>query len=139
MKTLVEADYIQAVWLGIRDRYRHLDELVDDLAAAIDRLDDHVVNTALVDTCRTDLALDRLDTVPCSCIDDRAESDLPQCPTLAAALAEAGRQMMRQACDSIRRWNVLAVNGGWVAAGVADDAHYSGAILIGQIDPMAST
>lgn len=138
MKTLVEAEYVQAVWLGTRDRYRHMDELVDDLAAAIDRLDDHVVNTALVDTCRVDLAVDRLDNAPCSCVDELPENDLAQCPTLAPALAEAGRQMMRQACDSIRRWNVLAVNGGWVAAGVADDAHYNGTILIGQIEPLAS-
>lgn len=44
---------------------------------------------------------------------------------------------MLNACDSIREWNLLVVNGGWVAAGVADDDHYTGAILIGQIEPLA--
>ncbi|AVM66157.1 hypothetical protein M3C36_06540 [Dietzia cinnamea] len=139
MKTLVEADYVQAVWLGTASRYGHSDELVGGLIAAIDRLDDRAVNTALVDTCRMDLAVERLGTAPCSCVDELPENDLARCPTLAPALAEAGRAMMRQACDSIRRWNVLAVNGGWVAAGVADDNHYDGTILIGQIDPLAGT
>ena len=139
MKTLVEADHIQAVWLGIQDRYRHLDELVDDLAAAINRLDDHVVNTALVDTCRVDLGVERLDNAPCSCVDERPEDELVQCPAMKPALAAVGRQMMREACESIRGWNLLGVNGGWVAAGVADDGHYDGMILIGQIDPLAGT
>ena len=136
MKHLVEAEQIQALWLGNHHAGRTHD-LVDDLAVAVGRLDDRQVLDALETTCRMDVAVDRLDSPACDCADPCAEDDLGQCPTLTPALASAGRQMMGEACESIRGWNLMFVNGGYVAAGVADDSHYTGAILIGQIEPLA--
>lgn len=137
MKQLVETDQIQALWLGASGVYRSGDDLIAGLIAAIDQLDDDRVADALADVSRVDLALDRLTTRPCDCPDTATEDELVQCPTMKPALAAGGRQMMREACESIRGWNLLYLAGGWVAAGVADDAHYDGAILIGQIDPLA--
>lgn len=139
MKHLVEAEHVQAVWLGASGVYRTADDLITDLVAAIDQLDDDRVADALADVSRVDLALDSLTTRPCDCPDTATEDELVQCPTMKPALAAVGRQMMREACESIRGWNLLYLAGGWVAAGAADDGHYDGAILIGQIDPLAGT
>ncbi|PZT90132.1 MAG: hypothetical protein DI630_31410 [Gordonia sp. (in: high G+C Gram-positive bacteria)] len=137
MKMLVEAEYIQALWLGDARTNGDSDDLIADLIAAIRRLTDEQVTDALVHTCRMDVAVERLGTVPCACIEERPEDELGKCPTLGPALAGVGRQMMLAACESIRSWNLMSVNGGWVAAGVADDAHYTGTILIGHIEPLA--
>lgn len=136
MKNLVEADFIQAVWLG-SDSTGRADEMLDRLNTAIGSLTDQQIAQALVDVSRVDLALERVPGPHCSCVEDQPEDDLVQCPTLGPALVAAARHMMVQALESIRGWNLLYVNGGWVAAGVADDNHYTGAILIGQIDPLA--
>ena len=139
MKTLVAAEYVQAVWLGSGHNTARVDEPLDRLTAAIDQLEDDQIAQALVDVSRVDMALERVPGPRCSCVEERIEDELVQCPTLGPALVEAARHMMVQALESIRGWNLLYLNGGWVAAGVADDDHYDGAILIGQLDPLAGT
>lgn len=137
MKTLVAAEDVQAVWLGSSHNTARVDEMLDRLNTAIGGLTDQQIADALICVSRVDLALERVPGPHCSCVEERIEDELVQCPTLGPALVEAARHMMVQALESIRGWNVLGVNGGWVAAGVADDDHYTGAILIGQLDPLA--
>lgn len=64
MKHLVEAEHIQAVWLGHADRARDSTELTTNLATAIRCLDDQTILEALVDTCRMDVAVNRLPAPP---------------------------------------------------------------------------
>lgn len=137
MNMLVEAEDIQALWLGPDTQPCFTDELIPNLMSAICRLTDKQITDALAHTCRMDVALERLDAAPCACIEERPEYELGKCPTMGPALAEVGRQMMLAACEPIRAWNLMSVNKGWVAAGVADDDHYTGTILIGHIEPLA--